>query len=165
VRISNAKSEDAINLISSTANISNLEITDSYSDGIDLDFTDAVIHRLRTMRSGGDGMDISGSIVKCVMSKFEDSKDKGVSVGEMSNVIIRDSIFNANNFGIANKDQSVLQVSNSSFENNKIAIAEYIKKPCFGRPKCVAEDNSYRNNRKKYQWLGLYGYWDNAPGK
>jgi hypothetical protein len=165
VRVSNAKGEDAINLISSTANISDLEITGSYSDCVDLDFTDAVIRRLRTIGSGGDGLDVSGSIVKCMMSKFEDSKDKGVSVGEMSNVVISDSVFNTNNFGIANKDQSMLYVSNSSFEDNSVAIAEYVKKPYFGRPQCVTEDNSYKNNGKKYQWFGFYGYWDNVPGR
>ncbi len=158
VLIEDAYSEDAINLIYSQANISNLSIFRSTSDAIDLDYTNAEITNMLLKNNLGDGLDISGSLVKCTNCTFIDNKDKGVSIGEMSNFSAVNSQFVRNDMGLANKDQSRMIISNSIMENNRIAIAEFIKKPYFGRPSSQLKDNIYKNNGTNYKWLGLYIY-------
>jgi len=60
--------------------------------------------------------------------------------------------------GIANKDQSVLEVRDTVFEANGVAVAEFIKKPYFGRPSSTLEGVSYKENKDRYKWLGFYSY-------
>ena len=156
--IENALSEDAINVIYSKAKIENLNIKNSFSDAIDLDYTDAEISNMQLDNNLGDGLDISGSLVKCSNCIFKNNKDKGVSVGEMSNFYSTQSKFINNDMGLANKDQSSVRLSESLLEKNRIAIAEFIKKPYFGKPKSILNNNKYLNNKSNYKWLGLYIY-------
>ena len=156
--IENALSEDAINIIYSKAKIENLNIKNSFSDAIDLDYTDAEISNMQLDNNLGDGLDISGSLVKCSNCIFKNNKDKGVSVGEMSNFFSTKSKFINNDMGLANKDQSTVRLSESLLEKNRIAIAEFIKKPYFGKPKSILNNNKYLNNKSNYKWLGLYIY-------
>ena len=108
--------------------------------------------------SGGDGLDLSGTLLLCRDSRFEFNSDKGVSVGEKSRADIYASMFNGNQFGIANKDQSTLKIEGSTFQNNNIALAEFIKKPYFGKPAVSQKDNKYLANKSDYKWLGFYRY-------
>ena len=158
VRIRGARGEDAINIIKSAARIRDTEITGSLSDAVDLDFSEAHIEGLRVMNTGGDGLDVSNSLVVCEGSLFENSRDKGLSVGEMSRVTVSGSVFRGNSMGIANKDQSVLEVRDTVFEANGVAVAEFIKKPYFGRPSSTLEGVSYKENKDRYKWLGFYSY-------
>lgn len=158
MNVENALSEDAINVIYSKAKIENLNIKNSFSDAIDLDYTDAEISNMQLDNNQGDGLDISGSLVKCSNCIFKNNKDKGVSIGEMSNFYSIESKFINNDMGLANKDQSTVRLSESLLEKNRIAIAEFIKKPYFGKPKSILNNNKYLNNKINYKWLGLYIY-------
>jgi hypothetical protein len=123
-----------------------------------MDFSNALIKGLHIKESGGDGLDLSLSLIRLENSSFVRSKDKGLSVGEMSRVYVTGSGFIGNNMGIANKDQSYLEVSGSIFDSNETALAEFIKKPAFGKPTSKMEDNIYKNNKSDYEWLGYYSY-------
>ncbi len=158
VEIKNARGEDALNLVNSTALLRNVVVSGSFSDSIDLDFSDARLEKVTIERAGGDGLDISNSLVLCLDSVFKGSADKGISIGEMSHMVVNDSQFIKNGIGIANKDQSFLKVDGSSFVNNNTAISEFIKKPWFGRPGKALGRNTYKGNRKKYTWLGFHTY-------
>ncbi len=155
----NAGSEDAVNLISSVADIDKMTVVGAYSDAVDLDFSLTDIDQLSISGSGGDGLDASFSLVRVSRSDFTGQADKGMSVGEMSNIYVFDSKFTGNDMGIANKDQSHLRVKGSLFKDNRVAISEFIKKPYFGKPIAeIAMDNRYEGNDKKYEWLGFYSY-------
>ncbi|MFQ5427515.1 MAG: right-handed parallel beta-helix repeat-containing protein [Thermodesulfobacteriota bacterium] len=158
VQILNARSEDALNLIHSRAELRNIRIVESFADSIDLDFTDAKIHNLTIEGSNGDGLDISNSLVLCLDSVFNGSADKAISVGEMSHIVVKNSRFVGNITGIANKDQSFIRVNGSTFEKNGTAVSEFIKKPWFGKPEKSLKDNTYRGNKKRYDWRGFYTY-------
>lgn len=155
---SNAFSEDALNFISSFVELKGTEIINAFSDSIDMDFSNAHIKGLKITGSGGDGLDLSLSLVKIEDSLFAHSTDKGLSVGEMSRVYVTGSSFIGNNMGIANKDQSHLEVSGSIFDGNGTALAEFIKKPAYGRPTSRMRSNTYKNNKSEYEWLGFYSY-------
>jgi hypothetical protein len=155
MRITGAKGEDAINLINSTAFIRDTVITAPFSDAMDLDFSTASIEGLRVEGALGDGLDLSVSLVEISGSNFSNSGDKGISIGEMSTVYVKNSSFTGNAIAIANKDQSHLELSGTSFEGNGVALAEFIKKPYFARPTSATEKNRYSNNDEDYSWLGL----------
>ena len=55
------------------------------------------------------------------------SGDKGISVGENSNISIIKSIFKSNKYGLASKDSSIAKIKDSIFENNKIQLSAYKK--------------------------------------
>ncbi len=158
VEITKARGEDALNLIDSTALLRDLNVTGSFSDGIDMDFSDARIERLTMKNAGGDGLDVSNSLVFCTGSLFKGSTDKGISIGELSHVVVKGSKFIGNAIGIANKDQSFLRAEGSTFLKNGTAISEFIKKPWFGKPKIALEGNTFRANIKRHTWLGFHSY-------
>jgi len=158
VDVERARGEDGLNLINSTANMLGVTVRGSFSDSIDFDFSDARIKNLTIEKAGGDGLDVSNSLVLCIDSVFSGSTDKGISIGEMSHVVVRGSKFSGNAIGMANKDQSYLQAQDSTFIDNKTAISEFIKKPWFGRPEKSLKNNTYRGNKKRYAWRGFYSY-------
>lgn len=119
---------------------------------------DALITDSKFSGIGGDGLDISNSLVVCERTSFSEAKDKGVSVGEMSRVILRNVSFLRNKTGIANKDQSVLTVKDADFTSNGSAIEEFIKKPYYGSPSSSVEEARYTDNGSDYKWLGLNMY-------
>ncbi len=158
VRILNSSGEDALNCVSSFADIKDTEISRSYSDAIDLDFTDAFIDNINIYDNMGDGLDISSSLVACRNSAFRNNEDKGVSVGEMSRALIGECVFIGNAFGIANKDQSSLVVKDSLFEKNDTGLGEFIKKPFLGKPVSLRNGLEFRDNNRDYRWMGFYSY-------
>ena len=60
------------------------------------------------------------------------SYDKGVSVGESSNVLIHNSYFKKNNIALAIKDKSKAHVLYSNFDNNKTHFSGYTKNLQYG---------------------------------
>ncbi len=158
VVLTKARGEDAINFIKSIVEINGMDIESAFSDAVDMDFSNALIKGLHITESGGDGLDLSVSLVTLEDSTFEQAGDKGVSAGEMSRVYVLNSRFIGNAMGIANKDQSYVEVSGSLFEGNELALAEFIKKPSFGKPVSKMQDNTYKNNKSDYEWLGYYSY-------
>jgi hypothetical protein len=156
VRITNSHGEDAINFVSSVATLKRLQIENTVSDAIDLDFSDADISGLDVTQVGGDGLDVSNSLVLLSSSRIAGAADKCVSAGEMSHVVAMRSTLANCAMGVGNKDQSRIEVVESRFEGNDIAVSEYIKKPYFGRPTSVLTGNSLIRNGQDYQWLGYH---------
>jgi len=122
--------EDAFNLIRTDGNIYHVEINNSFSDGLDLDFSDIEINSINIMNSTNDCLDMSFGEYKIFDSKFFDCGDKAISVGEKSNVSISNLIIERANIGIAAKDSSNVYVENSNIQSN-ICFAAYRKKQEF----------------------------------
>ncbi len=117
--------------------ITNCTFTDNFADQIDLDYCDGSVTKSRFMiknilDNNGDGLDISGSqivVKECVFSGF---KDKGISVGEHSNILITHSSFQGNQNGIAVKDLSHAFFVENTFTDNSVDINMYQKKGIYG---------------------------------
>ena len=60
-------------------------------------------------------------------SSFQNCSDKGISVGESSNIKILDSFFSENNIAIESKDRSLVEIQNSNFNNNELVFSAYKK--------------------------------------
>ena len=88
LKSNNPYCEDSINIIKSTGTLNMIEVTDSMSDGLDLDFSNLKI-KIYVKNSKNDCIDLSfgNYIINHIFSKK--CNDKGISIGEKSNVKIK----------------------------------------------------------------------------
>ena len=84
-----------------------------------------------------DAIDVSGSQVEVFDTKISHAGDKGISVGEMSNVSVTDSEINDSNLGFASKDGSELTVWKGNINRTQIGYAVYQKKPEYSPARIV----------------------------
>lgn len=129
----NAKFDDLMHIIySKNINIENLLITRANLDGIDIDISEVNFKNLNIFEAGNDCLDLMNSIVEINKSSLKFCGDKGVSVGENSNLEINSGLISNSSIGIEVKDNSILEVVEGSFINNKIQINSYIKNWMYG---------------------------------
>ena len=135
--------EDALNIVRSNFNLKNLNINGTYSDGIDIDFSKGKIQGGHWQnigsKGGGDALDVSGSKVEVVGSRITGVSDKGISVGEASDIVAKKIVMNNVSIGAVSKDGSILELINSVITNHSnYALMSYIKKPEYGAGKLIA---------------------------
>ena len=136
VRIKNVEAEDAINIVESAFSLNSVFIDNTISDGFDSDFSSGSITHSNLSNIGGDALDFSGSNVSIVNTKASNVKDKAVSAGEKSDLNIENSQFINIGIGLASKDGSVVNTSNTSILDYKLyGVMSYIKKDFYGSPK------------------------------
>jgi hypothetical protein len=137
---SNSFSEDAINIIKSSFEITNSKFARIKSDAIDSDFSDGKIYNSKFDTVGGDAVDISGSKIKLFNSEFKNIIDKSVSTGEKSIIILSNIKITKSGFGIVSKDGSLVKGENISILNSKKAdIAAFQKKSFYSGAKINLE--------------------------
>ncbi len=134
--ISASNAEDAFNLKQGHALIRDCVFEDGHADLVDLDFVQGEVSGC-TFRNGrsdsnGDGLDVSGAQVLVRDCRFIKLLDKGISVGEASQVLVLSSRFEGNTLGMAVKDLSVTHVDGCTFIGNATAYGVYRKKPIHG---------------------------------
>ena len=119
--IENVFAEDAINIIESNYLISNLKIVNSRSDGIDSDFSDGKINNSVFKDIGGDTIDLSGSDIYLGNIEIFNVSDKGISVGENSNLIADNIKIKNSKIGIATKDGSKTNIKKCLIKDSTLA--------------------------------------------
>ena len=136
LKSNNSYCEDSINIIKSTGTLNMIEVTDSMSDGLDLDFSNLKIKKIYVKNSKNDCIDLSfgNYIINHIFSKK--CNDKGISIGEKSNVKIKNYKNLDSLHAIAVKDSSSVIVDNFNSLN--------FKQSCL---------NVYR---KKQEFMGAY---------
>jgi hypothetical protein len=132
VEIIKSHSEDALNIVDSSITIKNLVVVDSFSDGFDCDFCRGLISDSSTTRTGNDGFDFSGSSIMMRNILVSSAGDKGISVGEQSDITIKNSEFNEAAICVASKDSSITRLFAVKLINCEIDLASYQKKKEFG---------------------------------
>lgn len=131
-------SEDGVNLIKSKVEVIGCDISKTSSDGIDLDFCTGRIVGCTFSETGNDCIDVSGSVVtieNCIVDK---SGDKGISGGERSNLIVKDSQISNAVIGIAAKDETHIELISTKAFANQHDCAAFQKKPEYGPAKIDA---------------------------
>ena len=149
VTVRNNHSEDALNIIRSEVDISGLRVQDTPFDGFDCDFCRGDLLDGRFLRTGNDGLDLSGSILRVRRSVFEENGDKALSAGEASDVALIDNRIAKANIAVASKDNSVVVVENLSIRDSEQGFAAYQKKPEYGPAKIFASDIRFQNVRRQ----------------
>jgi hypothetical protein len=129
--------EDALNIVRSPFEMSGVVLRDTISDGLDVDFSDGIIRGGSFERigraGGGDAIDVSGSAVHVAGTEIRGVADKGLSVGEGSDVISENLVIRDTGTGAASKDGSHLRISDSSIQETRTAaLMAYAKKPEYG---------------------------------
>lgn len=140
--------------------IYNNEFYSNAADQIDCDFCNGVvsfnifdadggnINELEiAMDTNGDGIDFSGSVILLKENRFENFKDKGVSVGEKTKLLLSKNNFLNNRSAVTVKDESDAYFHSNFFTNNDIDLEMYIKKNIFNEPEAFITDYSFRDNR------------------
>jgi parallel beta-helix repeat protein len=137
--ISSNLGEDGLNIKDSKIHLSNNIFSSNYSDQVDLDSSIGYVGNNKFFvnnknNSNGDGLDLSGANILVRNNSFKNFKDKGVSVGEKTNVALFKNDFNNNSNGIAVKDSSKAFLFSNNFFNNDIDVNMFIKKNTFNSP-------------------------------
>ena len=85
VEITDNQSEYGLNIINAVVIIDGLTINNTLSDAFDCDFCTGEVNNRQFInigsRSGGDGLDISGSNLKLTGAKFTQVRDKAIAAG------------------------------------------------------------------------------------
>ena len=124
--------EDGLNIIRSTFTLKNSEVSFTASDGFDADFCKGIVENSRFINTTNDGLDFSGSYITIINCDMNNCGDKGISVGENSNVTVQSASVKNAIIGVASKDLSTLVIENISLENCGQGFTAYQKKPEFG---------------------------------
>ncbi|MDB9824930.1 CotH kinase family protein [Alphaproteobacteria bacterium] len=133
----NLRGDDYLNIIRSDFSITNSSISNTFSDAIDIDFSNGLIRDSFFLNCGignnnGDCIDLSGSIVNLKSVNINQASDKGISIGEHSNVNVNDTSISQSNVALASKDFSEVIVNNLLLSNSTAGISVFQKKPEFG---------------------------------
>ncbi len=148
---SDFKTEDALNVISSTFSLQIVISPATIRMLFDGDFVVGNISGSYFSNISGDGVDFSGSSSAIVKNCFfRDLTDKAISVGESSKVKVSNCNIINTSFGVVSKDMSTTQVlENTIVSNARIAaFSAFQKKDSFG-PASIDISNSKIINCKK----------------
>ncbi len=124
--------EDALNFINVSGSIKNLFVENSYSDGVDIDFSNLTIQEVEVNNSGNDCLDISFSNITLVNFVSQECTDKAISIGEKSLVNIQKADSVRSKILMAIKDSSKVNVNVVNGKDIEMCIAMYRKKQEFG---------------------------------
>ena len=123
--------EDTINLINSIGEIKEIEITEAFSDALDLDFSKININNIFINNSKNDCADFSFGNYTINEFNLSNCGDKALSVGERSVLTINKINIKNSKIGIASKDGSVVKVVRNNSQNLEVCLAAYNKKQEF----------------------------------
>jgi len=139
------KCEDGLNIVNSNFIVDFAEFNETYSDAIDVDFGNGVFQNILMdnigYAGGGDGLDVSGSIVIVEGALFDDVGDKAISVGEGSNLTLKNTIIQNSLVGVASKDGSTAIIKDVKIHNSGLFdLMAYRKKPEYDFPRLTISD-------------------------
>ena len=141
VRFEGSRAEDALNLVHASFILRDVAIHGARSDAIDADFSKGEIEGGEIRAAGGDGIDVSGSQVRVTGTKLSQIADKAFSIGEASDVVVRDVVVEECGTGLVSKDGSTALVENSRFTAIRhFGLMTYRKKPVYERSSLVARN-------------------------
>ena len=129
-------SEDTLNLVQVKALLNNITISDTKSDGLDVDYGDVKIVNSNFINigsmSGADAVDVSKTNLIIETSYISNITDKGISVGENSTATVSNTSISNAFVGIVAKDSSKINMSNIRLDSIGFAdTMSYRKKSHF----------------------------------
>lgn len=145
------QSEDALNIVRSSFEMTHCLIQNTSSDGLDTDFCKGTIKESVFRQTTNDGVDFSGSIITLEDVEMQECGDKGLSAGEASDITVINALIADCNIGLASKDQSTLYLRNSQLRNCLQGLVVFQKKPEFGPAYLLAEQLKVENVTRLYQ--------------
>ena len=129
--IQNGRCEDSLNIVSSSGKIKKINITSAFSDALDIDFSNISIEDASVHIAGNDCVDFSGGNYEINEFNLKDCGDKGVSIGEQSNIKINNIRVENAIIGVASKDSSKSLINKSVIKKVETCLSSYNKKQEF----------------------------------
>ncbi len=132
--INHSKYDDMMHVIyCENVIIDKAEFLNAPADAIDVDISSNVrITNSKFINSNNDAIDFMESEALVDSTVIYGSKDKGLSIGESSNVLIYNTLLEKNNIGLATKDKSSAKVLHVNFKDNNIQLSAYKKNWQYG---------------------------------
>lgn len=134
--------EDGLNIVSSKGELAEVIVTNAFSDAIDIDFSALTIDSIKVRRAGNDCLDLSGGQYNFGQVDVSGCGDKGVSVGEASEVVTAKLIVSDAVKGLSSKDYSLVTLDSFSAFGTEICLEAFQKKPEFGGGQIVANNGT-----------------------
>ncbi|MCK5823647.1 MAG: hypothetical protein KAG95_06560, partial [Bacteroidales bacterium] len=141
----NNKCEDALNIIRSNFFVHNSSFDNILADAFDADFSNGKVLKTFFSDIGNDAIDFSGSKVFIDDCEIINAKDKGISGGENSRLIINNINIKNSNIAFASKDLSFIDISSASITNCNYGFAIFQKKSEYG-PATIKINKLISNN-------------------
>ncbi len=126
------ESEDGLNLIRCSFKMLDSSISHTLSDGFDADFCSGEVVNCTISDTGNDALDFSGSEITITGCAIHNSGDKGISGGEKSTLIIRNTSVENAVMAAAAKDLSEIVIDELEINNCEFSYAAFQKKPEYG---------------------------------
>ncbi len=124
--------EDALNIVRSDFHLENSSFNRIWGDAFDSDFSTGLVDGVLFTEIGNDAIDFSTSKISIVNTTIHGAEDKGISGGEASHLIVKNTTVTGANIGFASKDLSSMEVSNSKVDSCNYGIVLLQKKPEYG---------------------------------
>ena len=131
IKAKNSSCEDTVNFINVSGNINSIEIENSFSDALDVDFSNLDFKNIKIINALNDCVDFSAGRYNLGNLNLSNCGDKGLSIGEKSSVFLKQLFVNNANLGVATKDGSYLDLKFANMSNLKICVTAYNKKQEF----------------------------------
>ena len=131
-QFTHTRAEDALNVVRSDFSIDNTLFSETSFDAIDADFSDGKITNSSFVAIGNDAIDISGSWLEIQNISINGSGDKGLSIGENSQVVVDQIEIRGVYIGLASKDLSSVMGQQIRISGSEVGLAVYQKKAEFG---------------------------------
>ena len=119
--------DDMVHFVYSDVAISDSKFLRSNLDALDADISRIKIVDTEFIDSGNDALDLMTTKAEVERVKLVRSRDKGISVGEDSDLDVVDSVFEENEIGLQAKDSSVARLTNVQMRRNRLAVDAYKK--------------------------------------
>lgn len=144
------RAEDALNIIRSAFSIDDALFTKTTSDAFDADFCTGTVTNTSFVDCGNDAIDVSGSVVTCDHIFVNGAGDKGLSVGENSQMTASALEMKSVSVGVASKDMSQVTVDDIRISDSGIGLTAYMKKSEFGPATITATGLELHRVRSPY---------------
>jgi hypothetical protein len=131
VQFKGGRSEDDLNVVRARVTLDHVSFVDAHSDAFDGDFVSGTAKKCTFLRSGNDGIDLSGSVFSGEDLTFDHIGDKAISAGENSQVKVQNLKISDTELGCISKDASRLTVRGIEFLRTRVAFVSFQKKSEF----------------------------------
>jgi hypothetical protein len=143
--IQNGRCEDSLNIVNSFGKISKINIISAFSDALDIDFSNIFIEDVSIHRAGNDCVDFSGGNYEVNEFNLKNCGDKGVSIGEQSNIKIHNILVENANIGVASKDSSKSLINKAIIKKVETCLSSYNKKQEFFGSNLIVKNIDCKN--------------------
>ncbi|MBT6036472.1 MAG: hypothetical protein HOJ34_06325 [Kordiimonadaceae bacterium] len=147
---SNNNSEDSLNIVRSKFTMDGVLFEGSRSDAFDSDFSNGTIQSTKFINLGNDAIDASGSYISLTNIEIEAAGDKGLSIGERSEMNGRDIKIQNSGVAVTAKDSSSFELTEVTLRDNDVGFALFQKKSEYSVAQGTVTDLTMVNSTENY---------------